>query len=99
MRGRPRVPVRALVVLSLAAGLPLVAAAPALATNPTFAAPLNRSTANAPVKDLAVGDVNGDGKLDMVATSSDFDAVQVFLGDGTGAFASADVYILGNDYV
>jgi hypothetical protein len=35
---------------------------------------------------LTVGDFNGDGKLDVAVTSSDFNNVSVFLGDGTGHF-------------
>jgi len=36
--------------------------------------------------DAAVGDVNGDGTLDLAVTASERDALDVFLGAGTGAF-------------
>ena len=35
-------------------------------------------------EDLRLGDVNGDGHLDMVAGSSDEGGINVYLGDGTG---------------
>ncbi len=35
-------------------------------------------------EDIAVGDVNGDGHLDLVASSSDEAGINVYLGDGTG---------------
>ena len=39
--------------------------------------------------ELAVGDVNGDGRLDIVSASSSDNSVSVLLGDGTGNFAAA----------
>jgi FG-GAP-like repeat len=38
---------------------------------------------------LAVGDLNGDGRLDIVATHDDDPLVAVLLGDGKGGFAEA----------
>lgn len=38
-------------------------------------------------EDLDVGDVNGDGHVDIVASSSDEGGINVYLGDGTGQFA------------
>ena len=38
---------------------------------------------------VAVGDFNGDGKLDLATTSTDADNVTVLLGDGTGGFSQA----------
>src|SRR6267142_5011769 len=40
----------------------------------------NRTTA------VAIGDVNGDGKADLVGTSATFNSVFIMLGDGTGNF-------------
>jgi len=43
------------------------------------------STGNQPhTHDVALGDVNGDGKLDILTTNEDDGAVSVLLGDGTG---------------
>jgi hypothetical protein len=39
--------------------------------------------------DVALGDVNGDGKLDILTTNEDDGAVSVLIGDGTGQFAAA----------
>lgn len=39
--------------------------------------------------DIKPGDVNGDGSLDFGVTSSERDAVDIFLGDGSGAFKPA----------
>jgi hypothetical protein len=36
-------------------------------------------------EDLALGDIDGDGKLDLVVTASDRGGFSVYLGDGTGA--------------
>jgi hypothetical protein len=38
---------------------------------------------------LATGDLNGDGKLDLVTANNEDDDVSVLLGDGTGRFACA----------
>ena len=40
--------------------------------------------------DIGLGDVNGDRILDLAITRSDRDAVDLFLGDGTGAFRLKD---------
>lgn len=36
-------------------------------------------------EDLALGDMNGDGHLDIVAAASDLGGISLYLGDGTGA--------------
>jgi hypothetical protein len=44
---------------------------------------------------VAVGDVNGDGKPDIVVANSAPDSVSVFLNNGGGAFAAAQTYTVG----
>jgi hypothetical protein len=44
---------------------------------------------------LAVGDVNGDGKLDIVTANGGSNSVSVLLGNGDGTFGTAQVYAIG----
>lgn len=44
---------------------------------------------------VAAGDVNRDGHQDVVALSEFFRTMQVFVGDGTGAFTQSGTYDLG----
>jgi hypothetical protein len=53
------------------------------------------STAKWPVS-VAVGDFNGDGKLDMVTANHNSGTVSVLLGNGDGSFASATDYAIPN---
>jgi hypothetical protein len=53
---------------------------------------------NGQASSAAVADVNGDGKLDLVATNSD-GTVAVLLGNGNGTFQSAVLYSAGNEGV
>lgn len=59
-----------------------------LALNPEFALrPEHLALPDNPyigTEDVEVGDVNGDGKADLVVTQNDFGGLSVFLGDGTG---------------
>lgn len=45
---------------------------------------------------VTTGDVNNDGKIDIVTSNPGADTVSVLLGDGTGAFGSAKETIVGN---
>ncbi|MBN3907847.1 MAG: DUF4347 domain-containing protein [Nostoc sp. NMS1] len=45
---------------------------------------------------VAVGDLNGDGNQDIVATNATSDNISVLLGDGTGNFAPAVNYAVGD---
>jgi len=47
---------------------------------------------------LAVGDVNGDGKLDVVVTNARSNSVGVLLGNGDGTFQPVAVYPSGGDW-
>src|SRR5580704_7031418 len=44
---------------------------------------------------IAIGDVNGDGKPDLVVADYDGDAVSVLLGNGDGTFGSPTSYPVG----
>jgi hypothetical protein len=62
--------------------------------NGTFQKPIN-SPAGQGLGDMAVGDVNGDGKLDLVGVNGPNDKVSVLLGNGNGSFGSATTYAVG----
>jgi hypothetical protein len=47
--------------------------------------------------DIASGDLNGDGKLDVVVANYDADTVSVLLGNGDGTFQSKVDYAVGAD--
>jgi hypothetical protein len=47
------------------------------------------SSGSFPQPSIAAGDVNGDGKLDLVTANSGGDTVSVLLGTGTGSFGTA----------
>jgi hypothetical protein len=47
------------------------------------------------VRSLAVGDFNGDGKLDIAAVIDSTNAVSIFLGNGNGSFAAPVQYSTG----
>ena len=51
----------------------------------TFQPPVNYATGNGP-DTLAVGDFNGDGKLDLAASNGGSNSVSILLGNGDGTF-------------
>ena len=54
-----------------------------------FGAPLSETTVPDSPGDIAVGDLNGDGKLDVAVTSHNSYGVMLLLGDGKGGLAKA----------
>src|SRR5262249_61249267 len=45
--------------------------------------------------DVALADLNADGKLDVVVASADYGSASVLLGDGTGSLGTAAHYATG----
>jgi len=45
---------------------------------------------------LAVGDIDGDGKADLVVSNADSNSVSVLLGNGDGSFKPQVAYAAGN---
>src|SRR5881397_804960 len=75
------------VTRAMLAGLGLVLAAESWAAAPPFEAPFfSFHLGDAPVA-LAVGDVNGDGRADLVSANGRANTVSVLLGLGDGTFA------------
>jgi uncharacterized repeat protein (TIGR01451 family) len=63
--------------------------------NPMFGTASVYTMANSPTY-MAVGDFNGDGKLDVAVAN--YSNVSVFLGNGSGGFAAAVTYSSGGSY-
>jgi uncharacterized repeat protein (TIGR01451 family) len=61
---------------------------------PDFAAAVNYAADAAPGA-MAVGDLNGDGKLDVALATTLPNTVSILLGNGSGAFAAAVAYSAG----
>jgi hypothetical protein len=47
--------------------------------------------------DLATGDFNGDGHLDLAVSNSDWNGVHILFGSGTGTFPTAHAYVDGEN--
>jgi hypothetical protein len=62
----------------------------------TLEAPRLYSIGGYESQSLVAGDVNGDGKVDLVTASSSDDNLSVSLGTGTGSFAAAQIYAAGS---
>ncbi len=61
----------------------------------TFGPPVNFAAGLRP-KSVAVGDFNGDGKLDLAVVNRDSNNVSVLLGNGDGSFRPAVNYAAGS---
>ena len=82
---------------SLVAGVFFFSAlTPVSATGPgaTFAAQPAPATGTYP-RSVALGDVNGDTKLDMVTANSGANNVSVLLGNGDGTFQNQTINLVG----
>ena len=78
-RAHPRAGAAAVVAVALV--MLVFAVAPALAVTPTFSAPANFTVGDAPHA-IAVGDFNGDGKLDVATASHNGNTISILLGSG-----------------
>lgn len=65
-----------------------------LTSGGTFATKVDYTTGTTPVN-IAAGDLNGDGKADIVAPNSGSTTVSVFLNNGNGTFANKVDYTVG----
>jgi hypothetical protein len=63
----------------------------------TFGPFINYSTGGNNPRYVAVGDINNDGKLDIVATNQNSNTVGVLLGNGDGTFGTATAYPVGSN--
>ena len=61
----------------------------------TFQAQTTYATGAAP-NSVAIGDVNGDGRPDLVVANSDSNTVSVLLGNGDGTFQAQSTYATGS---
>jgi hypothetical protein len=62
----------------------------------SFGATTNSATGSN-AKSVAIGDLNGDGKLDLATANSSPGTVSVLLGNGDGSFATHTDYVTGTD--
>jgi hypothetical protein len=58
---------------------------------------LNLPTGGANASSVAIGDLNGDGKLDLAVTYAGSNTVSVLLGNGIGGFSAATPYPTGTN--
>jgi hypothetical protein len=73
----------------------LSTATPRTGAAPRFAAPFLSFDAGSSPYSLAVGDLNGDGKLDLVVANEGSNTVSVLLGNGDGSFGVKTDYSTG----
>src|SRR6516165_4581379 len=88
--------IRPIPELLLAIGL--AASSPRAVAAPLFAAPLSFDTGLNP-QSVAIGDLNGDGKPDLVTANYNYNSgtVSVLLGNGDGTFGPRTDYATGFD--
>jgi hypothetical protein len=67
---------------------------PSFITSPIYSVGLNAAAGSNPVA-LATGDINGDGKLDVVTANKGSNAISLLLGNGHGTFRLATVFLAG----
>jgi hypothetical protein len=63
----------------------------------TFQAAVAHSSGDPSTQSVAISDVNGDGKLDLIVVSEGQLALSVLLGKGDGSFQTAVTYATGGD--
>ena len=85
--------IRPIPELLLAIGL--AASSPRAVAAPLFAAPLSFDTGLNP-QSVAIGDLNGDGKPDLVVANYNSSTVSVLLGNGDGTFGPKTDYGTGS---
>src|SRR6202040_916186 len=64
-------------------------------TAPLFQSPVNYATAGYAPTSAALGDLNGDGRLDVVAVNENGGTLSVLLGNGDGTLQAALTYPAG----
>src|SRR3954466_9033926 len=84
----------AILVAATALALSLFVAATAAAAT-TFA-PASNSAAGAEPRSVALGDFNGDGKLDLAEANETSGTVAVLLGNGNGGFGAKTEFATGS---
>ena len=89
---RPKAVAAAAVVAALA--ILVFAVATAQAVTPKFSSPVGYTVGDSPHA-VAVGDFNGDGKLDLAVANSDSDTISILLGLGNGKFGPAKSVTVG----
>ena len=85
--------IRPIPELLLAIGL--AASSPRAVAAPLFAAPLSFDTGLNP-QSVAIGDLTGDGKPDLVVANTNSNTVSVLLGNGNGSFGPKTDYATGS---
>ncbi|MBV9927256.1 MAG: VCBS repeat-containing protein [Acidobacteria bacterium] len=61
-----------------------------------FGAPTQYATGAADASDVAPGDFNGDGRVDLLVSNSGGSSVSLLLGDGAGAFGAPTNFTVGS---
>ena len=74
-------------------GLNLVSL-PTIAAAPSFAGQVTYSTGSKPTS-VTLGDVNGDGRLDLIIANFDSSTASVLLGNGNGTFQAKTDFVTG----